>query len=594
MDNRNLIVAIALSLAILLGFQFFFEQPVPERPAQQAGDSVAVPSDTASDVPRPSDAPSAAPSAVLSPAGGPDAVVPVGASRTDALAGVPRVPISTPRLHGSIALEGGRIDDITLADYHETIEPGSPEIVMLSPPGAPHPYYGEFGWVAADPTVRVPDATTRWSTSALRLTAGAPISLTWDNGAGLIFGKRIAIDANYMFTVEQTVENRTGAPVTLHPYGLVSRAGTPDTEGFFILHEGPVGVLGGALKEYDYDDLQDGGGAQQDSTGGWLGITDKYWLAALVPDQAATFKARFSHTLRNDTDRYQVDYLHAAVVARPGGTVVATNRLFVGAKEVNLLDSYRDNLGIEDFDLAVDFGWFYFLTKPIFYALDWLYGLLGNFGLAILALTVAVKLLFFPLANKSYEAMSKMKLLQPEMQKMRERYGDDRQKMNQELMALYRKEKINPAAGCLPILIQIPVFFALYKVLFVAIEMRHAPFYGWIKDLSAPDPTNMFTLFGLFPWDTPSYLHMGIWPLIMGATMFLQMKLNPQPADPVQARIFMFMPVIFTVLLATFPAGLVIYWSWNNLLSIAQQWVIMRRANARAAAAKAPPPVKKG
>ena len=341
-------------------------------------------------------------------------------------------------------------------------------------------------------------------------------------------------------------------------------------------------MLAGTLEEIDYDDLREDGPIELPSQGGWLGITDKYWLASLVPDQESELVANFRHYIAEGQDRYQVDYLRPAMTVPPGETIEVTDRLFAGAKEVGLLDFYANEYGIPLFDRAVDFGWFYFLTKPIFHILHFFYQLLGNYGLAILLLTLLVKLLFYPLANKSYRAMSKMKKLQPEMMRLREQFGDDKMRMNQELMALYKKEQVNPMSGCLPIVVQIPVFFALYKVLFVSIEMRHAPFFGWIQDLSAPDPTSLFNLFGLVPWNPPAFLMIGIWPLLMGATMLLQTKLNPQPADPIQAKVMMLLPLMFIFLFATFPAGLVIYWTWNNVLSVAQQWVIMRRMGVSA------------
>ena len=370
----------------------------------------------------------------------------------------------------------------------------------------------------------------------------------------------------------------------------------------FAGYEMPVHYADGVLKEHSYEDLRDEGRIEASTTGGWLGFTDKYWLVSLLPDQQTALKTRFTHSVANGVDKYQADYLRAPITVAPGESQQVSDHMFAGAKEVTLIDRYEEQLGVINFNKSVDWGWFHFLTRPIFYALHWLHGVLGNYGLAILALTLAIKLVFFPLANKSYRAMSQMKKLQPEMVKLRERYGDDKAKMNQELMALYKKEKINPAAGCLPILIQIPVFFSLYKVLFVTIELRHAPFFGWIHDLSAPDPTNLFTLFGLIPWAPPDILHLGLWPIIMGITMFLQMKLNPQPADPVQAKVFMLMPIFFTVLLAGFPAGLVIYWAWNNTLSIGQQALIMhrhgafaeRRAEKQQKAAEAKPSNGKG
>ncbi|PPR76228.1 MAG: Membrane protein insertase YidC, partial [Alphaproteobacteria bacterium MarineAlpha3_Bin4] len=403
------------------------------------------------------------------------------------------------------------------------------------------------------------------------------VTLSWDNGDGLVFHRTYAIDDNYMVSITQRLANNGPRAVAVHPYGLISRRGTPETTGFYILHEGLLGVFDGTLSEIDYDDLQETGLIEQRSTGGWLGITDKYWLAALIPDQTTTTTSRFLHRIASGVDKYQVDYRGPKLVAPAGGGVETRNHLFTGAKEVLLMDGYEKAYGIDRFELAIDWGWFYFLTKPIFYSLLWINDHVFNLGLAILLLTVVIKLAFFPLANKSYTSMSKMKKLQPEMTKMRERFGDDKVKLNQEMMALYKREKVNPASGCLPIVVQIPVFFALYKVLFVTIEMRHAPFFGWIQDLSAPDPTTVFNLFGVLPWTPPEFLMIGVWPLLMGITMFLQQKLNPQPTDPVQAKIFLFLPIMFTFLLARFPAGLVIYWAWNNLLSMLQQWVIMRR-----------------
>jgi YidC/Oxa1 family membrane protein insertase len=572
MDNqqRNLVIAIALSLAILIGFQFLFEKPHPRTPTQQqTTESTTAPGAPATTAP--ATPTSGAPAAAAKP-------------RPEVLAASPRVSIDTPRLKGSIDLVGARLDDLTLRDYHETVDPDSPAIELLSPEGSEHPYFVDFGWVAGpNAEVKLPDAQTRWTASGTKLTDKTPVDLTWDNGQGLRFIRHYAVDENYMFTVTQRVENNSGKPVTLYPYALVSRTGNPVASSTYLLHEGPIGVLDGTLKEIKYSALSPGKPDEYKSTGGWLGITDKYWLAALVPDQQEMVKARFSRTDRDHTEIYQVDYTGGEHVVPPQGNVSTTGRLFAGAKEVHLLDNYENQLGIPKFDRAIDFGWFYWITKPIFLTLDFFYKHIGNFGIAILLLTVIIKLIFFPLANKSYRAMSKMKQLQPEMQKLRERFGDDKARLNQEMMALYKRVGANPMAGCLPIIIQIPVFFSLYKVLYVTIEMRHAPFYGWIHDLSAPDPTTFVNLFGLLPFSLPaalSFLHIGAWPLIMGVTMFLQQKLNPQPADPVQAKMFMILPVVFTYMLAQFPAGLVIYWAWNNLLSIAQQWVIMRRSTA--------------
>ena len=574
-DNNNLLLAIVISIAILIGFQFLFpppEQPVPSEQATTSGPA-------GPQRPNPGNLP-----APTTGSPGIRPAAPAEAVRSARVAESRRIAIRDSRVAGSISLTGARFDDVTLTGYRQTVAEDSGNIVLLSPSGAPSPYYAELGWVAADAAVRVPRGDTVWSTSDRTLDRNRPVVLTWENGAGLHFSRTVRLEGDYLFAVEQAVSNASSAPVTLYPYGLVSRTGTPETSGFFILHEGPIGVLDDTLEEHDYDDLQDEAVIESTSTGGWLGITDKYWLAALVPDQASRFKARFTHHLDRGIDKYQTDYLRDPVTVPAGGAATVTNHVFVGAKEVHLLDNYRDNRGFAKFDLAVDFGWFYFLTKPFFYALSFFRDQLGSFGLSILMLTVLVKLVFFPLANKSYRAMSQMKALQPEMLKLRERHIDDKAKLNQEMMALYKREKVNPAAGCLPILIQIPVFFALYKVLFVAIEMRHAPFYGWIEDLSSVDPTNLFTLFGLVDWGPPSLLHLGLWPILMGISMWAQMRLNPTPADPIQAKIFQFMPLVFTFLLASFPAGLVIYWTWNNLLSIGQQWVIMRRAGKMNAA----------
>ena len=570
LDNRNLLLAIVISIAILVSFNMLMPPPeTPPRPAEEAG-APPIPGAATDAIPTPGGSRPALPGA----AAGAKAASAPASGETE----TPRIPIEDTRIAGSIPLAGARIDSITLKDYRETTDPESARITLFSPPGQRSAYYAEFGWVAADGATPMPTRDTLWSTNDRMLTRERPLRLAWDNGAGLRFTRTFVLADDYLVTVEQSVANDTGAPVALYPYGLVSRSGTPETSGFFILHEGPLGVLDEALQEHDYDDLAEDGEIKTENAQGWLGITDKYWLTALIPEPGKAFTARFLHRLEQGVDKYQTDYLREVVTVPRGGRAEVRNHVFAGAKKAHLLDRYRDDLGFAKFDLAIDFGWFYFLTKPFFYALSWLQGVLGNFGLAILALTVAVKLVFFPLANKSYRSMSQMKALQPEMVKLRERLGGDRQKLNQEMMALYKREKVNPAAGCLPILIQIPVFFALYKVLFVAIEMRHAPFFGWIEDLSAVDPTNLFTLFGLVDWGPPSFLHLGVWPILMGISMWAQMRLNPTPADPIQAKIFQFMPLVFTFLLATFPAGLVIYWTWNNMLSMAQQWVIMRRA----------------
>ncbi len=577
MEQRNLLIAIVLSVGILIAFQFAFERLRPPQPAlPSGGTSVTAPATSGQSAP-----PARETSSANAPAASPPGTASAHAAepREAVLAEQPRVKIDTPSLHGSIDLVGARIDDLTLAKYHETVNPNSPEVVLLQPPGTADAYFAQFGW-AGTPGVKLPGAETKWTTSGDQLTPGHPVTLTWDNGEGLSFTRTISVDKDYMLTVDDAVKNAGSTPVELTPYGLISRGGTPPVSGYYILYEGPIGYLDGAIRDVKYASLTPDKPTDFTSAGGWLGFTDKYWLTALVPPQGETIKAQFRKAVGpGQIDHYQVDYTGNPVTVPAGGTASTSTRFFAGAKELNLLQSYTAS-GIPLFDYAIDFGWFWFLTKPIFRILLVLEGLLGNFGLAILLFTLLVKLAFFPLANKSYNAMSKMKLLQPEIQKMRERFPDDKARQQQEMMALYKRVGANPLAGCLPIVIQIPVFFSLYKVLFVTIEMRHAPFFGWIHDLSAPDPTSFANLFGLLPFAPPHILMIGAWPLIMGLTMFLQQKLNPQPVDPVQARMFMLLPIVFTYMLAAFPAGLVIYWAWNNLLSIAQQWTIMHRAGA--------------
>lgn len=581
-DQKNMLIAIGLSLAILLGFQFFYEFPKMEKERERQAEIAA---QEAADNPG-SKTQSNQNTDIQAPGGGASAPsvqasVATAAQRAEALASSPRINIDTPTVYGSISLEGGRIDDLVLKNYGQDVGEDAERIHLLHPVGAPKSYYAEFGWVGSSNDLKLPGPNTRWKSNQTELAPGKPVTLSWDNQAGLLFERTYEIDDHYMITTIQRVTNSKKKSVGLFPYGLVARSGTPKTLGFYILHEGPLGVFDGTLREYDYDDLQETRKVELSSTGGWIGITDKYWLAALIPDQNIGSTYRFVHSLKNKDDRYQVDYLGQETRIEPGQTTETVNRLFAGAKEVKLLDAYSEQYSISNFDLAVDFGWFYFLTKPFFYAISWLFSYLGNFGLAILAFTVFVKIVFFPLANKSYKSMAKMRELTPKLMAMREQFGDDKMRLNQEMMALYKQEKVNPASGCLPILVQIPVFFALYKVLFVNIEMRHAPFYGWIKDLSVADPTSIFNFFGLIPWTPPDFMIIGAWPVLMGLTMWLQQRLNPQPTDPVQAKVFMFLPLFFTFLLGTFPAGLVIYWTWNNLLSIAQQKLIMFRMGVK-------------
>jgi YidC/Oxa1 family membrane protein insertase len=521
-------------------------------------------------------------------------------ARPEALSASPRVAIKSDRLLGSISLVGGRIDDLTLANYRETVEPNSPQITLMNPPTTNNAYYADFRWCGEpckdDPNL--PGGETRWTASNDTLTPDHPVTLTWDNGHGLIFIRSFQLDQNYMFTVTDLVKNGSGETVHIRPYGRIRRVGIPTLVNSAYLHEGPIGVFDGTL--------QDGGDMKYsslktkplafDTTGGWLGITDKYWLVALIPDQATPIHVDVLHSTEGGPDAFLTTFNNQSLIdVAPGSTATATTRLFAGAKEVHLLADYRDKLGIPLFDRAVDFGYLYFITKPMFYVLDFFYRIIGNFGLAILALTICVRLLLFPLANKSFRAMNKMKKLTPLMTELRERFKDDKQKLNQGMMELYKREKVNPAAGCLPIFVQIPVFICLYKTLYITIEMRHAPFFGWIKDLSERDPTTWINGFGLFPWHLPPELAhlpgvggilaavtgLGVWPILMGITMFLQQKMNPPPPDPMQAKLFMLLPIIFTFTLSQFPAGLVIYWSWNNLLSISQQRLLMWRMNRK-------------
>jgi len=564
-------------MIVLVGWQFFVGIPKieQEQAAQQAQTEMAASADGATGT---APVPGAVPGSAPIPGGAPEIGEANQVLRDEVVRSAPRIIIDTPSVDGSISLLGARLDDLNLKGYRETVDPESPEITLLSPSGSPSPYYVEQGWtVAPGENVLVPNASTLWSRVGTGiLSPQSPITLTYDNGEGLQFRRTIAIDDNYMFTVTQSVKNTGNTSVTLFPYALISRHGLPDIENFFILHEGFVGVLGEeGLQEVDYSDVIDDGPSSYNADSGWLGITDKYWATVIAPEQGEPYSARYSAS--GDRPVFQADYLLEAVTIGPSATVSVTSNVFAGAKRVGVLNAYKDDLNLLNFNLLIDWGWFYFITQPLFSLIDYLFRLLGNFGLAILATTVLIKLALFPLANKSYVSMSKMKKLQPEMTKLKERFGDDRAKQQQAMMELYKKEGANPMSGCLPILVQIPIFFALYKTLFVTIEMRHQPFFGWIQDLSAPDPTSLFNLFGLIPWDPPLFLIVGAWPIIMGITMFVQMRLNPTPPDPVQAQIFTWMPLLFTFLLANFASGLVIYWAWNNFLSILQQYFIMTR-----------------
>jgi YidC/Oxa1 family membrane protein insertase len=592
-NQKNLLLAIILSVAVLLGWQVFYAGPKmkeeQERRARQQATQTQQTQQT-SPAGQPGSATQSPGQAPAMPGTAAPGITTV--TRDAALKGSPRLAIDTPSLMGSIALKGGRIDDLVLVKYREQVSPTSPNVVLFSPADSPDPYFAEYGWVAASgTTAALPDRDTLWRADAgSKLTPDKPVTLSWDNGQGLVFRRTIAVDTNYMFTVKDEVENKSAASATLFPYARIYRLGTPHVQGYYILHEGLVGVVGeSGLQEVKYADaLKEGGGKTfEKAVGGWLGITDKYWASALIPDQGAEYRGNLSGIAKNGNQKeaFQADYLRASVTVPAGGSATTEARLFAGAKQVNILEDYKKQ-GIKSIDYLIDWGWFWFITIPMFHVINWLAGVLTSigisapFGIAILLTTVLVKAVFFPLANKSYESMAKMKKLQPEMERLREQFKDDRARQQQELMAIYQKEKINPMSGCLPIVLQIPVFFALYKVLFITIDMRHAPFYGWIKDLSAPDPTTIFNLFGLLPFTVPDLLHVGVWPIIMGITMWVQMQLNPQQPDPVQQKIFSWMPVMFTFMLASFPSGLVIYWAWNNVLSLLQQYAIMRKNGA--------------
>jgi YidC/Oxa1 family membrane protein insertase len=502
-------------------------------------------------------------------------------TRAQRLAASPRIAIAADKLHGSIALRGARFDDLTLAKYKVSLDKNSEDVTLLTPNGDETAYFAQVGWVAVDGKTKVPDSKTLWQANKSTLKAGDSTVLRWENGEGVNFFLTISLDADYMFSFNQRVENHSANEIKLTPFAYINRAYKESEESVAISHEGPVGVLTGAIEELAYKDLQEKGDKIVDNAAGWLGITDKYWLAALVPD--GKFKASFGHYNKNNQDRYQVDYLGLEQAISAGAVSDTKLRLFAGAKEISVLDKYTSGdeaHGLPPillFDRAVDFGVLYFLTKPLFLTLNFFYNMIGNFGLAIMVVTILVKLIMYPLANKSYRAMAKMRILQPEMAKIKEKHHDDHIALNKEMMALYKRHSVNPASGCLPLLVQMPVFFALYKVLYVTLEMRHAPFFGWLRDLSAKDPSNVFTAFGLIDWTPPSFLHLGLLPILYCVTMIVQQHQQPAPTDPVQAKMMKMMPFFLLFLFATFPAGLVLYWVWSNLLSITQQEIITLR-----------------
>ena len=571
-EQRNLYLAIGISIAIIIFFQILLPtQPIQPPPLEE--------------------------SETFEPAtsidGQSNQIVETIKSREDVLSTTNRVFFKNSSIEGSINLKGAIIDDLILSKYKTSLEPESNNIQLLLPDGTANPYYIETGWKELKNTnIDLPNLDTEWESDSLNLTPTNPISLTWTNNQNVTFKVNYTIDDEYMFSITQEIINNGNENVEVFPYRLIKRINTPDTINFFILHEGLISLINDELLEKNYDDIAEDctsslqtkkSFCDNKSQGGWLGFTDKYWMSALIPNPDQSINVNYRHG-NNGRDSYRAGYVGQIFNITPKNSLSYDGRLFVGAKKLDILSSYDEKLSVPRFTDAIDWGWFSFLTKPVSYAINWFYGYAGNFGLAIIAFTILMRLILFPLAQASFKSMAKMKKLQPDMQRLKETYPNDRQKMQQELMALYKREGANPVAGCLPILVQIPIFFSLYKVLFVTIEMYHAPFYGWIHDLSAPDPLGLMTLFGIIPWNVPpilSIIDIGILPIFMGFTMWLQQKLNPAPADPTQARIFALLPFVFTFVLAGFAAGLVLYWSVNNILSIAQQWFIQRRILAK-------------
>ena len=555
MDNqKNLLLAVVFSLVILIGFDFFFAPKKSEINKVQVNENI---SEETLDKNTPS-----IDSSLIK-------------KSNEIKSSEKRIKFKANRIEGSINLFGATIDDIILSDYFQTIEKKK-KIQVLQQENSNSPYFLRMGWASTDKSIELPDKNSLWKANKENFN-NEKIKLEWSNNKGLKIIREISFDENFMITITDEVINGTSGKIDLTNFSYLRRKNYEPENKFFILHEGPLGVFNDTLKEVSYDELHENKEIVESTKNGWIGYTDHYWQVAIFPDTNESFKARFK-TLNDRRNSIQIDFINDNVKSvEPNSSLVTKSYVFAGAKEVPLIDNYIKELNVNKLDLSVDFGWFYFLTKPLFYALNFLSTKFENFGIGIIILTIFIRIILFPLANKSFKSMNSMRILTPEIQRVRERYKDDRQKMNQEMFALYREKKINPAAGCLPILIQIPIFFALYKVLFVSIEMRHAPFFGWIKDLSAPDPTSLFNLFGLIPWDPPLFLTIGIWPLLMGLTMYLQQKINPPPPDPIQAKIFMMLPFIFTFLLATFPSGMVVYWTVNNVLSIGQQYILLKK-----------------
>lgn len=556
MDTKNVIAAISLSAAVIILYSLFFA-PSPEEIRKNSKNT--------NQIEKNSETPTLEDNKELA-----------AISREDAINENERVEFENNDIKGSISLIGGSIDDLIFKNYTSTLN-GNDNIVLLNPRKISDGYYVETGWVTNNKNIDLPNSKTVWEIDGnKKLTPTQPVTLFWQNKQGIKFEKIIEIDDKFLFTINQKITNNSDKIYNLYPYGQIIRNQAPDVTNFYILHEGLIGVFDEQLVEKDYEDIEDKK-FSQNAQSGWLGITDKYWITTLIPENNKDFRSDFDFK-----DKFRASFIEInPVEVAANSSVVSKTRVIIAAKEVNTIDGYAENLKINNFDLAIDWGWFYFFTKNFFFAIDYFFKLTGNFGIAIILITICIRIVFFPLANYSFRSMAKMKVLQPEMTRLKELHKDDKMKLQQEMMALYKKEKVNPVSGCLPIFIQIPFFFAIYKVLFVTLEMRHQPFFGWIKDLSEKDPTSIFNLFGLIPWDPPSFLIIGIWPCLMGLTMYLQQKLNPTPPDPIQQKIFMFFPLFLTIILAPFPSGLVIYWTINNILTMAQQVVIMKQTKVK-------------
>ena len=560
MDNKNVFIAIALSMSVLLFWGAFFESPQPVEKTTNQQSSIQNKLENNNIAPTIN-----------------QSIDVKSISREDSINIKGRIKVENNSVVGSILLKGALIDDISFKNHKKNLKDNQ-NVEFLNPRETENGFFVETGWTSIANKIDVPTLDSVWKVIGNKvLTENTPIVLEWNNNKGIIFKKKIEIDEKYLFKISQAVQNNTNKLIDLYPYAQITRNKIPDDiQNFYISHEGFIGVFDEELKEDDYDDIEEKK-IVREANSGWIGITDKYWMTALVPEKGKNFKSTFLYK-----NAYKANYiLNNPTTIAPSSNGTHEIKLFVAAKEVETIDAYAANQNIDKLDLVIDWGWFYFFTKPLFFVIDYLFKISGNFGIAIVLITLGIRILFFPLANYSFRSMAKMKALQPEMVRLKEVHKEDKVKLQQEMMALYKKEKVNPASGCLPVLIQIPFFFAIYKMLFISLEMRHQPFFGWIKDLSAQDPTSLFNMFGLIPWNPPSFLMIGIWPILMGLSMWVQQKLNPAPTDPIQAKIFAFFPIFLTIILASFPSGLVVYWTVNNILTIAQQWVIMKKTKIK-------------